>query len=97
MSEVETQVEEQLEIAARIIADASYVIALVGAGLSKESGIPTFRGGDGPRDTEGEAPLDGEPGLLEAPGGGCRAHDARATARGPSDTAAARRGRHRTL
>ena len=59
MSEEEAQVEEQLEIAARIIADASYVIALVGAGMSKESGIPAFRGGDGLWDQTGEPPVAG--------------------------------------
>ncbi|MEX2494864.1 MAG: amidohydrolase family protein, partial [Woeseia sp.] len=31
---------------------------LVGAGLSKESGIPTFRGGDGLWDKHGEPPMD---------------------------------------
>ena len=69
MSEIETQVEEQLEIAARIIADASYVIALVGAGMSKESGIPTFRGGDGLWDKQGEPPMDGYQRFLEDPAG----------------------------
>ncbi len=33
--------------AARILADAKYAIALTGAGLSVESGIPSFRGPDG--------------------------------------------------
>ncbi len=67
MSEPEQQIVEQLEIAARIIANASYVIALVGAGMSKESGIPTFRGGDGLWDKQGEPPMDGYQRFLEDP------------------------------
>ncbi len=39
--------EAALEAAARIIRGADYVIALVGAGLSVESGIPPFRGPGG--------------------------------------------------
>ena len=62
-----SQLDQQLEIAARIIFDASYVIALVGAGVSKESGIPTFRGGDGLWDKLGEPPMDGYQRLLEDP------------------------------
>ena len=69
MSEPEEQIEDQLEIAAHIIADASYVIALVGAGMSKESGIPTFRGGDGLWDKQGEPPMDGYQRFLEDPAG----------------------------
>ena len=62
-----SELDEQLEIAVRIIFDASYVIALVGAGMSKESGIPTFRGGDGLWDKLGEPPMDGYQRLLEDP------------------------------
>jgi NAD-dependent deacetylase len=61
------EIEEQLSIAARIMVDASYVIALVGAGMSKESGIPTFRGGDGLWDKHGEPPMDGYQRLLADP------------------------------
>jgi NAD-dependent deacetylase len=61
--------QEQLEIAARIVAESSYLIALVGAGLSKESGIPTFRGGDGLWDKHGEPPMDGYQRLLADPAG----------------------------
>ena len=39
--------EESIESASNTILSASYVIALVGAGLSAESGIPTFRGKGG--------------------------------------------------
>ena len=39
--------EQAIEEAARIVAGANHVVALVGAGLSAESGVPTFRGPDG--------------------------------------------------
>ena len=59
--------EEQLATAARVVAESSYVIALVGAGMSKESGIPTFRGGDGLWDKHGEPPMDGYQRFLADP------------------------------
>lgn len=59
--------KHQLDIAAEIVASSSYVIALVGAGLSKESGIPTFRGGDGLWDKHGEPPMDGYQRFLSDP------------------------------
>ena len=59
--------DEQLQTAARIVGESSYLIALVGAGMSKESGIPTFRGGDGLWDKHGEPPMDGYQRLLEDP------------------------------
>lgn len=58
---------EQLEIAAGVVAESSYLIALVGAGMSKESGIPTFRGGDGLWDKHGEPPMDGYQRFLADP------------------------------
>ncbi len=36
-----------VETAGRIIADAEYPVILTGAGISAESGVPTFRGKDG--------------------------------------------------
>jgi NAD-dependent SIR2 family protein deacetylase len=57
----------QLDTAARILAESSYTIALVGAGMSKESGIPTFRGGDGLWDKHGEPPMDGYQRFLADP------------------------------
>jgi NAD-dependent deacetylase len=62
-----TELDEQLERAAQVVAQASYLIALVGAGLSKESGIPTFRGGDGLWDKHGEPPMDGYQRFLADP------------------------------
>ncbi|MBI2872751.1 MAG: Sir2 family NAD-dependent protein deacetylase [Chloroflexi bacterium] len=38
---------EELERASQVVAGAQYVVALVGAGLSVESGIPPFRGPGG--------------------------------------------------
>ena len=58
---------DQLERAAQIVAGSSYLIALVGAGMSKESGIPTFRGGDGLWDKHGEPPMDGYQRFLADP------------------------------
>ncbi len=39
--------EEKLEQAVRLIRESGYTVALTGAGVSAESGIPTFRGKDG--------------------------------------------------
>ena len=58
---------DQLDTAARIVGESAYMIALVGAGLSKESGIPTFRGGDGLWDKHGEPPMDGYQRFLADP------------------------------
>src|SRR3989304_4812298 len=42
-----SQHESELTEAARIVLSSKYVIALIGAGLSVESGIPPFRGPGG--------------------------------------------------
>ncbi|MCY3567635.1 MAG: hypothetical protein OXH38_03345, partial [Chloroflexi bacterium] len=39
--------QESIERAAALLAQSRYCIALTGAGISAESGIPTFRGKDG--------------------------------------------------
>jgi NAD-dependent deacetylase len=49
----------QLSRAADLIHRARYVMALTGAGLSKESGIPTFRGEGGLWTRFGEPPMNG--------------------------------------
>ena len=41
------QFKNQLCSAAKVIANSHYTIALAGAGLSVESGIPPYRGPDG--------------------------------------------------
>lgn len=45
------------DLAAETISGARYVVALVGAGLSAESGVPTFRGPDGLWTKHGEPDL----------------------------------------
>ncbi len=52
-----TDDREALERAADLLAAANYAVALVGAGMSKESGIPTFRGEGGLWTTRGEPPM----------------------------------------
>jgi NAD-dependent deacetylase len=49
----------ELERAAEAIVASRYVIALVGAGISVESGIPPFRGAGGLWTKHGEPPMDG--------------------------------------
>ncbi len=50
---------DPFEAAARALLDARYVIALTGAGLSVESGIPPFRGPGGLWTKHGEPPMNG--------------------------------------
>jgi NAD-dependent deacetylase len=50
---------EALEAAAECVARARYVVALTGAGLSVESGIPPFRGPNGLWTKHGEPPMNG--------------------------------------
>lgn len=61
--------ERAIEEAARRIAAAEYCTALVGAGISKESGIPTFRGEGGLWTRMGEPPMNGYQLFLEDPHG----------------------------
>ena len=56
-----------LERAAECLVRARYVIALTGAGLSVESGIPPFRGPGGLWTKHGEPPLDGYQRFLADP------------------------------
>jgi len=55
MSDLDTA----LERAAAALAGARYAVALVGAGISVESGIPPFRGAGGLWTKRGEPPMDG--------------------------------------
>ena len=48
---------EEIDQAAQILLHARYTIALTGAGISAESGIPTYRGKDGLWTKNGEPPL----------------------------------------
>jgi NAD-dependent deacetylase len=58
--------------AARALTSARYVIALVGAGMSVESGIPPFRGAGGLWTKHGEPPMDGYRRFVEDLAGGWR-------------------------
>lgn len=57
MSEREDNLNEAIDRAARLIIESRHCVALVGAGLSAESGIPTFRGPDGLWTKHGEPDL----------------------------------------
>jgi len=46
-----------LELAANLLAGSTHTVVLAGAGMSKESGIPTFRGEGGLWTINGEPPL----------------------------------------
>ncbi|HWO93754.1 MAG TPA: Sir2 family NAD-dependent protein deacetylase, partial [Dehalococcoidia bacterium] len=61
--------EGDLVRAAGIIRRARYSIALVGAGMSRESGIPTFRGDDGLWTRYGEPDMMGYQRFVEDPKG----------------------------
>lgn len=53
------ELSNAIEAAAAAIARSGHAVALVGAGLSAESGIPTFRGGEGIWTKLGEPTFDG--------------------------------------
>jgi NAD-dependent deacetylase len=56
---VDSQLQAEVDAAARVLAAARYPIALVGAGISVESGIRPFRGKGGLWTEKGEPPMDG--------------------------------------
>ncbi|MBI4336974.1 MAG: NAD-dependent deacylase [Chloroflexi bacterium] len=60
-------VEQAVQQAATALRAARYVTALAGAGLSAESGIPTFRGPQGLWTRFGEPPMDGYQRFLRDP------------------------------
>ncbi len=59
--------DAQIENAARTLTAASHTVALTGAGLSVESGIPPFRGKGGLWTKHGEPPMDGSQRFLRDP------------------------------
>ena len=62
------ELDAAIERAAEFVAAARHVVALTGAGLSVESGIPPFRGPGGLWTKYGEPPLDGYQRFLRDPG-----------------------------
>jgi NAD-dependent deacetylase len=62
-----SSLEQAQEKAARIIHASTYTIALVGAGISVESGVPPFRGPGGLWTKHGEPPMDGYQRFLADP------------------------------
>ena len=62
-----TEFQEDLERAATILESATYTIALTGAGMSVESGIPPFRGPGGLWTKLGEPPMTGYQTFLKDP------------------------------
>ena len=63
------ELTQAIESATRLIVESTYVIALVGAGLSAESGIPTFRGPGGLWTRIGEPSMNGYQEFLADPSG----------------------------
>ena len=63
----ESELERAIEEAARVTVAARHVVALVGAGLSVESGIPPFRGPGGLWTKHGEPDMLGYERFLEDP------------------------------
>lgn len=55
----ETYQERALERAVELVRDARYLVAMTGAGISVESGIPPFRGPGGLWTKYGEPPMNG--------------------------------------
>jgi len=65
--ELSEALDRQIDRAAATLLDARAVVALTGAGLSVESGIPPFRGPGGLWTKYGEPPLDGYQRFLRDP------------------------------
>ena len=61
------RVTTELNRAAEVIARARHVVALTGAGMSVESGIPPFRGPGGLWTKHGEPPMNGYQRFLADP------------------------------
>jgi NAD-dependent deacetylase len=64
---VEPSDDDAIELAAERLLRARYVVALTGAGMSVESGIPPFRGPGGLWTKHGEPPMNGWQRFLEDP------------------------------
>jgi NAD-dependent deacetylase len=64
---LDAALDAQIRVAGEWIASARHVVALTGAGLSVESGIPPFRGPGGIWTQYGEPPMDGYQRFLRDP------------------------------
>jgi NAD-dependent deacetylase len=80
--------DQAIEEAAALVAGARSVVALTGAGLSVESGIPPFRGPGGLWTKYGEPPLDGYQRFLRDPAAAWRErlHPRESWAKGLTET-----------
>jgi len=76
----EAELASEIEQAATILSRAHHIVALTGAGLSVESGIPPFRGPGGLWTKHGEPPMNGYQRFLADPRG---AWEDRLNPRGP--------------
>jgi NAD-dependent deacetylase len=65
--ELSSDLDGEIARAARLVRAARHVVALTGAGLSVESGIPPFRGPGGLWTRYGEPPMDGYQRFLRDP------------------------------
>lgn len=81
MTQSPTVPEDDIRQAARLLLSARYVMALTGAGISVESGIPPFRGPGGLWTKYGEPPMDGYQCFLQDPK---KAWEERLSPQGPS-------------
>jgi NAD-dependent deacetylase len=89
--ELSDDLDAEVARAAALLCDARHVVALTGAGLSVESGIPPFRGPGGLWTRYGEPPLDGYQRFLRDPAQAWRErlHPAAPWARALAETLAA--------
>ncbi|MGH7961002.1 MAG: Sir2 family NAD-dependent protein deacetylase, partial [Candidatus Binatia bacterium] len=81
MTQSQTASEDAIRQTARLLLSARYVMALTGAGISVESGIPPFRGPGGLWTKYGEPPMDGYQRFLKDPK---KAWEERLSPQGPS-------------
>jgi NAD-dependent deacetylase len=72
MGNLADSLQREIEQAAEVLRRARYVVALTGAGMSVESGIPPFRGPGGLWTKYGEPPMNGYERFLADPAGAWR-------------------------
>jgi len=88
-NDLESQ-QEAIQEAAQLLLSANYVMAMTGAGISVESGIPPFRGPGGLWTKYGEPPMNGYEIFLQDPK---KAWEERLSPSGPRNMANDRNGR----